>query len=76
MTRKKTDTGSSASTGRSRGKTSAGSRQADLREELRSVAGIDARHDILRIVFASAFFIIGLFMSIAFLSNVFTGVED
>lgn len=59
-----------------RGATSAGSRQADLREELRSVAGIDARRDIIRIIFASAFFIIGLFLSIAFLSNVFTGIED
>ena len=76
MARKKTESSGSTSMSGNRGATSAGSRQADLREELRSVAGIDARRDIIRIIFASAFFIIGLFLSIAFLSNVFTGIED
>ena len=76
MARKKTESSGSTSMSGNRGATSAGSRQADLREELRSVAGIDARRDIIRIIFASAFFIIGLFFSIAFLSNVFTGIED
>ena len=76
MAGKKTESSGSTSMSGNRGATSAGSRQADLREELRSVAGIDARRDIIRIIFASAFFIIGLFLSIAFLSNVFTGIED
>ena len=76
MARKKTESSGSTSMSGNRGATSAGSRQADLREELRSVAGIDARRDIIRIIFASAFLIIGLFLSIAFLSNVFTGIED
>ena len=76
MARKKTESSGPTSMSGNRGATSAGSRQADLREELRSVAGIDARRDIIRIIFASAFFIIGLFLSIAFLSNVFTGIED
>ena len=76
MVRKKKESSNSVSISRNREGTSVGSRQADLREELRTVAGIDARRDIVRIVFASALFIIGLFMSIAFLSNVITGLED
>ena len=66
MVRKKKESSNSVSISRNREGTSVGSRQADLREELRTVAGIDARRDIVRIVFASALFIIGLFMSIAF----------
>ena len=47
-----------------------------LKEELKSVAGVDARRDIVRIAIAGLLLIFTLFLAIALISNIFTGAED
>ena len=47
-----------------------------LKEELKSVAGVDARRDIVRIAIAGVLLVFTLFLTIALISNIFTGAED
>ena len=74
MTKKKTETADSSNKKKTR--KPAKNKQSELKAELKSVAGIDARRDIIRIVVASVLLILGLFLGIAFISNIFTGPED
>lgn len=47
-----------------------------LKEELKSVAGVDARRDIVRIAVAGVLLLITLFLCVALISNIFTGAAD
>ena len=47
-----------------------------LKEELKSVAGVDARRDIVRIAVAGVLLLSTLFLCVALISNIFTGAAD
>ncbi len=51
-------------------------KQSKLRSELKSVAGVDARRDLVRIGIAAVLLLITIFLYIALISNIFTGSED
>lgn len=59
--------------GSQKGKTK---KQSALQEELKDLAGVEARRDIVRLSIAGLLFIITLFLTISLVSNVFTGAED
>lgn len=57
-------------------KKSSSNKQSELRSELKSVAGVDARRDLIRIAVAGILLLITIFLYIALISNIFTGAAD
>lgn len=68
--------GTSTAAGKKKSTRTTSDKRSELKAELKSVAGIDARRDIMRIIVASLFLIIGIFLAISLISNIFTGPED
>lgn len=50
--------------------------QSELRNELKDLSGIEARKDFVRVGLAAILLIVCVFLTIAMVSNIFTGAED
>ena len=57
-------------------KLSKSQRNAQLREELRTVAGVSSRRDYYRFAAGMVLLVVAFFMIISMASNIFTGNED